>query len=220
MNILSKLFRLRKYSRYLLNIFKIQRNIKINKKSSKYRIILVYILLLLLYLYSITYIKKYILIFNITNILLILSTLYLHFKYRTLLDNIYKDINNKFSDYDMYNQFLKIKYENEKYKIKNLIIDDYTYSLEDKINVVIGKLNSICNIDIDLSNHEYSALVSKVHAIMNKQDNIWYIEDLNSKNGVYIEKNSSAKKKIEKNKKYKLEVGDIVYISIIKIVLK
>lgn len=41
-------------------------------------------------------------------------------------------------------------------------------------------------VDIDLSDVEYASLISKEHAVLNYSSGSWFIEDLESENGVGI----------------------------------
>lgn len=213
LNILNKL--------KFLNKLSIKKSFKIKKKKTNNLFAyLLSILLILVYISLIFKIKNKQQFYLISNIFLILMFFYLFFKYKNYKNTLIKYIDEKFNEYDTYNQFLKMKYENEKYYIKCIEYDNKVFDIQNMNNLVIGKNNSKCNIDLDLSQHEYSALVSKVHAILNKTNNIWYIEDVASKNGVYLQREGSVKNRLSLNKKYELHVGDIVYISIIKLTMK
>ncbi|WP_196760444.1 FHA domain-containing protein, partial [Streptobacillus moniliformis] len=98
--------------------------------------------------------------------------------------------------------------------------DIYSWDIENKYSIVIGKKSEKnSDIDIDLSNHEYSHLVSRIHGLLNKVDEKWYYEDLGSKNGSGIERKNKIKEKLVANKSYLVEAGDIIYIGVIKILV-
>ncbi|MBV7275333.1 FHA domain-containing protein [Clostridium sp. PL3] len=95
------------------------------------------------------------------------------------------------------------------------------WEIQGKKSLLIGKNTRNSEVDIDLSNTEYSTLVSKQHAILNFAANNWFIEDIGSCNGVGIKKmDEVSKKKIEKDIPYKLDSGDIIYIANTKIFVK
>lgn len=110
-------------------------------------------------------------------------------------------------------------------RIKKLILkddDDYDimeWDIKDKTSLIIGKGSKDNVVDIDFSNSEYSYLISRNHGIINKVNESWYYEDLASINGSGIEKKNGEKIKLLKNVPYKLEVGDFLYISILKILV-
>lgn len=95
------------------------------------------------------------------------------------------------------------------------------WEIQGKKSLLIGKNAKNSEVDIDLSNTEYSSLVSKQHAVLNFAANNWFIEDIGSCNGVGIKKmDEVSKKKIEKDTPYKLDSGDIIYIANTKIFVK
>lgn len=95
------------------------------------------------------------------------------------------------------------------------------WEIQGKKSLLIGKNTKNIEVDIDLSNTEYSSLVSKQHAVLNFAANNWFIEDIGSCNGVGIKKmDEVSKKKLEKDMPYKLDSGDIIYIANTKIFVK
>lgn len=95
------------------------------------------------------------------------------------------------------------------------------WEIQGKKSLLIGKNTRNSEVDIDLSNTEYSSLISKQHAILNFAANNWFIEDIDSCNGVGIKKTDEvSKKKLEKDTPYKLDSGDIIYIANTKIFVK
>ncbi|WP_051962968.1 FHA domain-containing protein [Mesoaciditoga lauensis] len=73
-------------------------------------------------------------------------------------------------------------------------------------SAIVGRFDpSTGPVDIDLSGFEEGAYVSRNHAKLYKDDtkNVWYVEDLGSSNGTYLNR-----KKLEKNKPAELKKGD------------
>ncbi|MGM0368837.1 MAG: FHA domain-containing protein [Bacillota bacterium] len=111
--------------------------------------------------------------------------------------------------------------------IKQLILKDETgkiannWELRDEISLLVGKQAATNNVDVDLSQATYSSLISREHAVLNKANNKWYFEDLNSLNGSGIRrKHNNEKFKVEAERPYKLNSGDTLYIANTKLVIK
>lgn len=95
------------------------------------------------------------------------------------------------------------------------------WEIQGKKSLLIGKNTKNSEVDIDLSNTEYPALVSKEHAVLNFAANNWFIEDIDSCNGVGVKKmDEVSKKKLQKDTPCKLDSGDIIYIANTKIFVK
>lgn len=90
--------------------------------------------------------------------------------------------------------------------------DVKTWSIGKANSLIIGKSSRV-RVDIDLTEASYSSLVSKNHAILNKTDNGWFLEDLGSVNGTGIQKLSDNRKLKVKTGPVKVESGDIIYIA-------
>lgn len=216
--------------------FRIIKKLKIPKISIKRKNLFIinniFLLVILYILIEMYLIKKYsinsiifIILFLIKNIFIFLSYIYIK-KYITKeFNNSLQKINQKIDEYDIYTKMLKLKYEEEKYKINKLIVvygeNEYIdFNLNEYNSLLIGKKGVNNFVDVDLSTHEYSFLVSKVHSVLNKVNSKWFLEDLNSKNGCSIKrKNSKTKEKIESNKQYIIYKGDELYISVIKVLV-
>lgn len=86
-------------------------------------------------------------------------------------------------------------------------------------SVLIGKQSDdACVVDVDLSDTIYSKYISDIHAVLNYSDGCWYVEDLNSKNGVGIKKHRDEYAlRIKPLTPYILRAGDLLYIGKIKI---
>lgn len=83
---------------------------------------------------------------------------------------------------------------------------------------LIGKGTVSQGVDIDLSDTYYAQYVSNEHAVLNFSDGYWYIEDLNSSNGVGLKKRGEEYSlRLKPLTSYKIDEGDIIYISKVKI---
>ena len=109
---------------------------------------------------------------------------------------------------------------------KLIMLDDNgkslkTWNINNRISLLIGKNTKYGEVDIDLSTTEYYELVSRQHAVLNYAEGVWYIEDLESRNGSGIQRmNENERFKLESSKVYKINSGDIIYIANTKILVK
>lgn len=86
---------------------------------------------------------------------------------------------------------------------------------------LIGKSTEVQNVDIDLADLQCNAYISQEHAVMNYSNGYWYIEDLASRNGVGLKKfDEEYAYKLKPFTSYKLDEGDIIYISKAKLLLR
>ncbi|MEC0226290.1 FHA domain-containing protein [Paenibacillus alba] len=80
--------------------------------------------------------------------------------------------------------------------------------------LLIGKSSTDNEVEVDLADAEYASLISKQHAVLNYASGIWYLEDLDSRNGVGIKrKGASTKQVLENEAPYKIDSGDMIYIA-------
>lgn len=129
----------------------------------------------------------------------------------------------------------------EKKKEKNLLEDYYgdsediteilllneddepikSWNLADCVSLIIGRDNPDTNVDIDLDDGEYSALIDYNHAVLNYACGSWFIEDLYSENGVRVKTRKDGEcYKLAKDRPCKLAKGDIVLIANTKLLLR
>lgn len=94
-----------------------------------------------------------------------------------------------------------------------------SWDMVGKTAFVIGRTGKEIQVDIDLEDCEYSSLIDFEHAALNFCMNHWYVEDLDSHNGVKI-------KKVEDGQCYKVmgrpcrvSAGDILYIANTRLLL-
>lgn len=120
---------------------------------------------------------------------------------------------------------IESKTEIQKNNITHLILkneDGYdikTWAIGRSNSLTIGKTTRV-RVDIDLSTTVYAGLISKMHAILNKTDSGWYLEDLGSRNGTGLQKYSDNRKIKVGNAPVKVQSGDIIYIATTAILLK
>lgn len=95
------------------------------------------------------------------------------------------------------------------------------WELGDQVSLLIGKSSAECKADIDLSGTEYESLVNYEHAVLNCVAGIWYLEDIDSVNGVGLKKaNKRVKKRLKHEIPYSLGNGDTIYIANTRILVK
>jgi len=93
--------------------------------------------------------------------------------------------------------------------------------LEGKTSLLIGKSSSDQEVDIDLNGTEYESLINYEHAVLNCVSGLWYIEDIDSVNGVGIKKaHKRVKTSLKQENPYRLNSGDIIYIANTRILAK
>jgi len=88
------------------------------------------------------------------------------------------------------------------------------WDLAGKTGMIIGRKHKEEEVDVDLSDCEYSALINIQHAVLNYSLDSWYIEDLGSQNGIQIKKVEDGKRyQIVQCRPCKLTAGDVIYIA-------
>lgn len=122
-------------------------------------------------------------------------------------------------------QCIEDKTQEKKQQITHIILkndegyDIKTWNVGKAHSLVIGKSSRV-RVDIDLREASQSALISKNHAILNKTDNGWFLEDLGSINGTGVQKLSDNRKIKVKASPVKVESGDIIYIATTALLIK
>ena len=98
---------------------------------------------------------------------------------------------------------------------------DREWYLDGLFSLLVGKNTTTQEADIDLSENHFSEYIATTHATLNFSEGFWYIEDLGSVNGTGIKKKDEEYAlKMKPHVAYKLDVGDIIYISKIKLYLR
>lgn len=94
-----------------------------------------------------------------------------------------------------------------------------SWDLQGKISLIIGKAGESQELDIDLSDCEYSSFIDFQHAVLNFCLDQWYVEDLGSQNGVRIQKVEDGECYRVIHRPCKVTAGDILYIANTKLLL-
>ena len=75
-------------------------------------------------------------------------------------------------------------------------------------------------VNINLANPTYAGTVDVEHAVLNYSAGSWYVEDLNSKNGVSVQKGDKRKYKLAPGHPCLLARGDILYIGLVRLMIR
>lgn len=95
-----------------------------------------------------------------------------------------------------------------------------TWNIKGKVSLLIGRNTKDNEVDIDLSDAEYSELVSRQHAVLNFAEGKWYIEDIGSSYGTGLKKVDDEKHKLDTERLYEINSGDTLYVANTKIMVK
>lgn len=94
------------------------------------------------------------------------------------------------------------------------------WNIAGKISLLIGRDTVRENVDINLMNTAFAGMVDRQHAVMNYTAGQWYIEDLNSANGIRIQKKDGRVYEVSGTQPCVVEKGDILYIGLTKLATK
>lgn len=94
-----------------------------------------------------------------------------------------------------------------------------SWDMQGRISLIIGKAGQNQELDVDLSDCEYSSFIDFQHAVLNFCMDQWYVEDLESQNGVKIEKVEDGECYRVIHRPCKVVAGDILYIANTKLLL-
>lgn len=98
---------------------------------------------------------------------------------------------------------------------------DKEWVIAEGMSFLIGRSAPNHHVDIDLSENRYEDFVALSHAVLNRMGEDWYIEDMNTVNGVGIKKSGSDYNyRIQPNKPYKIDIGDMIYIAKLRLLAK
>lgn len=119
-------------------------------------------------------------------------------------------------------------YEREEYQgngLQRLILLDEndkpvkSWDLQGRTSLIIGKEGENQELDIDLSDCEYSSFIDFQHAVLNFSLDQWYVEDMESQNGVRVRKVEDGECYKVIHRPCKVVAGDILYIANTKLLL-
>ena len=154
------------------------------------------------------------------NLIIAITFLYLAI-FKDTEENEYVIKSNKIrTHFNILNSLSRINLLNEQ---DNII---KSWDLYGKTALVIGKdrknqYNKVTLVDINLNDCAYATLIDVEHAVLNYSNGCWYIEDLYSKNGISIKKQTETRKyKLSPEQPYKLEKGDIIYLGLTELEIK
>ena len=95
-----------------------------------------------------------------------------------------------------------------------------SWELYGKNSAVIGKDIGENHVDINLSETPYAAMIDVEHAVLNYAGGNWYIEDIDSQNGISIQKAGQEKSyKLSSSQPCKLDFGDIIFLGVCRLKL-
>lgn len=94
-----------------------------------------------------------------------------------------------------------------------------SWDLQGRVSLIIGKAGQDQELDIDLSDCEYSSFIDFQHAVLNFSLDQWYVEDLGSQNGVKIRKVEDGECYKVIHRPCRVVAGDILYIANTKLLL-
>lgn len=116
--------------------------------------------------------------------------------------------------------------EGTDFRVRELILLDEdekpvkAWDLAGKVSLLIGRDNPNEPVDVDLEECEFSALIDEQHAVLNYCMDAWYIEDLNSVNGIRVRKiNDGLCYRVMNNRPCRLESGDMLFIANTKLLI-
>lgn len=95
-----------------------------------------------------------------------------------------------------------------------------TWTLYGKTGLVIGRDVGENQVNINLTHSTYASTVDVEHAVLNYAGQNWYVEDLNSKNGVSVQKQDERKYRLAPGHPCKLSSGDILYIGLVRLLVR
>lgn len=94
-----------------------------------------------------------------------------------------------------------------------------TWDMAGRVSLIIGKKNKEENVDVDLSDCAYSALIEDCHAVLNYSSGSWFVEDLSLENGIRIKKVEDGRCYQVMKRPCKVLAGDVLYIANTKLLL-
>jgi len=91
----------------------------------------------------------------------------------------------------------------------------HTFSIANSVSAVIGRSTEENQVDIDLSNSSYAALVHPIHATLNYAGGNWYLEDVAGINDLKIQPRDGGDSifLISPDRPCKVEQGDILFVA-------
>ncbi len=94
-----------------------------------------------------------------------------------------------------------------------------SWDLAGKTALILGKKNDEEEVDVDLTECEYSTFINDQHAVLNFCLDSWYLEDLGSKNGVKVKKVEDGGCYQVTNRPCRVSAGDVIYLASTRLLL-
>lgn len=94
-----------------------------------------------------------------------------------------------------------------------------TWDLYEKTSLVIGLDEGENQVDVNLAESVYASTLDVEHAVINYAGGQWFVEDLDSENGVAVMKSDGYKYQLTSLKPCLVEKGDIIFVSLVRLKL-
>lgn len=91
------------------------------------------------------------------------------------------------------------------------------WNIAGKVSVLIGRDSHRGNVDVNLMNTAFAGMVDRQHAVLNYTAGQWYIEDLDSTNGIRIQKWDGMIYEVAKGQPCLVEKGDVLIVGLTKL---
>ena len=87
------------------------------------------------------------------------------------------------------------------------------WDIRNEQGLLIGKHHQDQMVDIDLTDADHAVLIEKQHAVLNRTNGNWYLEDLDSRNGTGVKAVNASVKRLDTEEAILVHPGDRIYIA-------
>lgn len=91
------------------------------------------------------------------------------------------------------------------------------WNIAGKTSLLIGRDTHREDVDINLANTAFGGMIDRQHAVLNYAAGQWYIEDLDSTNGIRIQKPDGRIYEVSKTQPCQVEKGDVLFIGLTRL---
>lgn len=91
------------------------------------------------------------------------------------------------------------------------------WNIAGKTSLLIGRDTHKEDVDINLANTAFGGMVDRQHAVLNYTAGQWYIEDLDSTNGIRIQKPDGRIYEVSRTQPCQVEKGDVLLIGLTRL---
>ncbi len=91
------------------------------------------------------------------------------------------------------------------------------WNIAGKTSLLIGRDTRREDVDINLANTAFGGMVDRQHAVLNYTAGQWYIEDLDSANGIRIQKPDGRIYEVSRTQPCQVEKGDVLFIGLTRL---